>query len=96
MKEPTKKQMEVLFALNPHRVDINKTVKQVSKELGVSIYVVNERMRRLKERCPEVYEDFCNLRKMFNRDKRGLENPLVLDPKDIEQLEERGKIKEIF
>lgn len=96
MKEPTKKQMKMLFALNPHRVDFNETFKEAAEELGVTEDAMKHMMMRLKQRCPEVYERFRNLRKMFKRDKEGLKNPLVLDPKDIEKLEEYNKIKGVF
>lgn len=96
MKEPTKKQLEVLKALNPFRVDANETFEEAAKELGVSEIAIKIRMTNLKQRCPDVYETFRNLRKRFNQDKKRLKNPILLDPKVIEQLERGGKIKEVF
>ena len=96
MKEPTKKQLELLCALNPFREDINGTFEEAAKELKTTEGNIKQRMLRLQKRCPEIYEDFRNLRKMLNRDKRNIKNPIVLNPKDIEELERVGKIKEIF
>jgi len=96
MKNPTKKQLEMLKALNPFRVDANRVYADAAQELGVTESEIKQRMMRLKERCPEVYESFRKLRIRFNRDKQQLKNPVLLDPKRIEQLEGYGKIKEIF
>ncbi len=96
MKEPTKKQLEMLNALNPFRVDVNETFEEVAEELGITENAVWEMMARLKKRCPEVYERFRNLRKKFNKDKEGLKNPILLDPETLKQLEQAGKIKEVF
>ena len=96
MKEPTKKQLAMLNVLNPFREDINGNFKEAAKELGISEVGMWKLMERLKERCPEVYEDFRNLRKMLNKDKRNIKNSIVMNPKDIEELERVSKIKEIF
>jgi len=96
MKEPTKKQLELLFALNPFRVDANETFKEAAKELDISEVAIKRRMENLKERCPDVYSDFRKLRLRFSKDKKGLKNPILLDPKVIEQLERSDKIKEVF
>ena len=96
MKEPTKKQFALLNALNPFRVDANETFEEAAEELGITKQAVKQTMQRLKERCPDVYSDFRKLRLRFNKDKKGLKNPILLDPKVIEQLERSGKIKEVF
>lgn len=96
MKEPTTKQLDMLKALNPFRIDANDTFAEAAKELGVAEAAIKLRMQNLKQRCPEVYENFRKLRIRFNRDKRQLKDLILLDPKVIEQLEKTGKIKEIF
>lgn len=96
MKESTKKQFELLKALNPFREDANETFEEAAEELGITKQAVKQTMQRLKERCPEVYSDFRKLRIRLNKDKRQIKNPILLDPKVIEQLERCGKIKEIF
>ena len=96
MKEPTKKQLEMLKALNPFREDANETFAEAAKELGTTEEAIKLRMRSMKKRCPEVYERFFNLRKKFNKDKKQLKDPILLDPKIIEQLEQSGKIQKVF
>jgi hypothetical protein len=96
MKEPTKRQLEMLKALNPFREDINGNFKEVAKELGTSEAAIWKLMERFKERCPEVYEKFRWLRKKFNNDRRKIKNPILLDPDTLKQLEQAGKIKEVF
>jgi DNA-binding Lrp family transcriptional regulator len=96
MKEPTDKQVAMLKALNPFRVDANKTFADAAQELGITEQGVKMLMMRLKERCPEIYIYVRKLRIQFNRDGRKLKNPILLDPKVIEQLEQYGKIKDIF
>ena len=96
MKEPTKRQLAMLNALNPFRVDANETFKEAAEELGVSESAMENMMLRFKDRCPEVYERFRWLRKKFNEDKRKIKNPILLNNDTIEQLERGGKIKEIF
>lgn len=96
MREPTKLQLELLNALNPFREDANETLEEAAKELNTTKSALQERMKRLKKRCPEVYERFRDLRKKFTEDKRKIANPILLDPKNIEELERRGKIVEIF
>ena len=96
MKKPTRKQLEMLQALNPLKADANETFKQAANELDISKSSLYDRMLRLKQRCPEVYGRFRELRKGINRTKRRLRNSVLLDPKIIEQLEQQDKIKEIF
>lgn len=96
MREPTKKQLDMLKSLNPFRVDANDTFAEAAKELGITEAAIKARMLNLKQRCPEVYENFRKLRIRFNRDKQQLKDLLLLDPKRIELLERTGKIKEIF
>ncbi len=96
MKEPTKRQLAMLKALNPFRLYSSRTFADAAEELGITEGAVQGRMLRLKKRCPEAYMYFRKLRIRFNRDRRQLKNPIIIDPKDIEQLEGYGKIKEIF
>ena len=96
MKKPTKRQLKVLNALNPFRVDINRTYAAAAEELNITERAVRERMAGLKARCPDIYYRFTDLRKRLNKGERGMRNPTLLSADVIEQFERSGMIKEIF
>lgn len=90
-KNPTKKQFETLMLLNPF---VKKTnYKEVAKILGTNEAAIQERMRRLKRRCPGIYWKFRELRKALNNKeyKEKVNNPII-----ISDLCEDGEQNECF
>lgn len=77
-KEPTKRQLEVLLLQNPF---VKKTnYAEIARTLGISKAGVQQRICRLKKRCPLIYQKFRDLKKELNdRDhRRKLNNPIPI------------------
>ena len=56
MEQPTKRQLEILLALNPF--EFSRTYKDAAVVLGISESCVRHQMSRLKKQCPVIYESF--------------------------------------
>jgi hypothetical protein len=67
-KCPTARQLHIMMLLNPYSGDSCKTYEEVAEKLGVSHQAISERMRRLKIRCPNIYQRFRECR--FKQHKR--------------------------
>lgn len=85
MKQPTKCQLKTLKALNPYVGKI--TYKDAASQLGVTEDAIKERMKRLKQRCPEIYQRFINLKKSMNEGQRAVNKASIIDPGTFKSLE---------
>ena len=93
--KPTKKQLELLEALNPFKGSY-VTYEEAAKILTITVSGVKKRMSRLKQCSPEVYWNFKKLRKDMNEGQRAVKYPIVMDPNEINDLYGYNKVKEIF
>ncbi len=72
-KCPTARQLEVIVLLNPFDPERCKTYDEVADMLGVTHQAVCERMKRFKERCPNMYRQFreCRFKQHKHWHKEG-------------------------
>ena len=84
MKKPTKTQLKTLQALNPFLGKI--TYKDASEILCVAETTIRNRMGRLKQRCPEVYQRFVKLKRELNEGQRKINRARITDPSRFKLL----------
>ena len=93
-KEPTKRQLEVLLLQNPFLKKTNYV--EIAKILGISRAGVQQRICRLKRRCPSIYQKFRELKKTMSKGQQAINKAYVADPNSIEDLNSLNKIRETF
>ena len=72
IKEPTRKQMEVLVRIAPGPLGQGMKIKEAAKDLNISISAFNNRLQRFKARYPEAWENFVSLREISRQDRYRL------------------------
>lgn len=93
-KEPTKRQLEVLLLQNPF---VKKTnYAEIARTLGISKAGVQQRICRLKRRCPSIYQKFKDLKKSITKGQQAVNKAYVADPVFIEELNALNAVKETF
>lgn len=72
IKEPTRKQIELLLRIAPGPLGCGMKMKAAAENLDISAASANGRLQTFKKNFPEAWQRFSNLRKVSRRQRLEL------------------------